>query len=327
MAPQLIFGTATFGMAAAFNNPEDVKSLLTALKSLNINHLDTAARYPPTNPWKSEELIGEAEELSRSFVVDTKCYTDTATNGSGDLEKDKMEESVGKSLGLLHRKSVHVLYAHRADPSTPLEVQIRNFNEQITKGRCEAWGVSNFTPSAMKKLLQICDEKGLEKPKYYQGAYNAITRAVEAKLLPLLRIHGIAFTGYVPLAGGFLTGNLVNNNTAGTRFDERGPMGKILKTRFDNAVLASAMMKFDTAVKEKGLLPAEVSLRWLVHHSALTDQDGIILGASRVEQVMGNVNLIEKGNLDEDVVALVEQLWKNAEGAHCELIWGNSMEG
>jgi hypothetical protein len=49
----------------------------------------------------------------------------------------------------------------------------------------------------MEKLLKICDEKGLHKPKYYQGVYNAIARSMERKLLPLLRAHNVAFTGYV----------------------------------------------------------------------------------------------------------------------------------
>lgn len=38
---------------------------------------------------------------------------------------------------------VNVLYSHRADPATPLEEQIQAFNEQISKGHCNA--VSNST--------------------------------------------------------------------------------------------------------------------------------------------------------------------------------------
>lgn len=48
---------------------------------------------------------------------------------------------------------VNVLYAHRADPSTPLTEQIQNFNEQIVQGRCKAvsrcasvFVLSYFTP-------------------------------------------------------------------------------------------------------------------------------------------------------------------------------------
>ena len=33
---------------------------------------------------------------------------------------------------------MNILYAHRADPSTPLEEQIMAFNQQIEQGRCQA---------------------------------------------------------------------------------------------------------------------------------------------------------------------------------------------
>lgn len=140
MAPNLIFGTATFGMdPPSFQDAASVRDLLTTLQSLNIKRLDTAARYPPLYPGQSESLIGETAELSKGFEVDTKIYTDTAKDGSGDLSKENMEKSVTESLQRLKRDGgVNVLYAHRADPETPLEEQIQNFNEQIKQGHCKA---------------------------------------------------------------------------------------------------------------------------------------------------------------------------------------------
>lgn len=107
MAPILIFGTATFGMdPPSFPDVDSVEKLLPALKELGISRLDTAARYPPLRPGRSEELIGEVAQLSSGFEVDTKVYTDTRTDGSGDLEREKMEESVEKSLKSMKRGGV-----------------------------------------------------------------------------------------------------------------------------------------------------------------------------------------------------------------------------
>lgn len=141
MSPQLIFGTATFGGAPpAFETASSIESLLSTLQTLNITHLDTAARYPPTNPGRSEELIGEVASsvLSENFQIDTKCLVDTATDGSGDLSAESMNASVEKSLASLKRDSVDVLYAHRPDPATPLEQQVRNFHAVIEGGNCQA---------------------------------------------------------------------------------------------------------------------------------------------------------------------------------------------
>lgn len=105
MPPKLIFGTATFGMPGhgAFEETEAVVPLMATLKELGIKHLDTGARYPPPRPGRSEEIIGETGD---GFVVDTKVYTDTSTDGSGDLEKGAMEKSVEDSLKRLKRDRV-----------------------------------------------------------------------------------------------------------------------------------------------------------------------------------------------------------------------------
>lgn len=110
MAPKLIFGTATFGMEpGSLTDAPSVGELLTTLKSIGIDRLDTAPRYPPFHPGRSEELIGEVADLSGEFVVDTKLFTDTATDGSGDLNKESMERSIEQSLRRLQRRSVRII--------------------------------------------------------------------------------------------------------------------------------------------------------------------------------------------------------------------------
>lgn len=108
MAPQLIFGTATFGMdMTEFQDPESVKRILSTAQELGVQRLDTGARYPPRNPGRSEELIGETTKTllsdSSSFTVDTKIYTDAQTDGSGDLTQDAVEASITASLKRLQR--------------------------------------------------------------------------------------------------------------------------------------------------------------------------------------------------------------------------------
>ena len=48
----------------------------------------------------------------------------------------------------------------------------------------------------LQKMLHICEEKGLQKPSSYQGDYNVVTRGMEAKLLPILRKHGMVFNAF-----------------------------------------------------------------------------------------------------------------------------------
>ena len=104
MSPQLIFGTASFGMdLTEFQDPQSVENLLKTLQELGIHRLDSGARYPPLKPGRAEELIGEAKELSQSFIVDTKVYTNTQTDGSGDLAGEAINKSLQASLQRLRR--------------------------------------------------------------------------------------------------------------------------------------------------------------------------------------------------------------------------------
>ncbi|KUI67931.1 putative carboxylesterase 15 [Cytospora mali] len=99
MAPHLIFGTSTLGMdMTEFQDAESVKSLLGHLEELGIDRLDTAARYPPFKPGRSEQLLGEANASAANFLIDTKIYTDTSTDGSGDLTREAVEKSVNASF-------------------------------------------------------------------------------------------------------------------------------------------------------------------------------------------------------------------------------------
>lgn len=106
MAPQLIFGTASFGMdMTEFQDAASVKTILKTARELGIQRLDTGARYPPRNPGRSEELIGEAKALLSDgfFTVDTKVYTNVQTDGSGDLTREAVDASIKASLKRLQR--------------------------------------------------------------------------------------------------------------------------------------------------------------------------------------------------------------------------------
>lgn len=71
------------------------------------------------------------------------------------------------------------------------------------------------------------------------------------------------------------------------------------------------------AAKEN-LTLVEISLRWLVHHSALKHRrvdgnDGIIIGVSSVEQLDANLKDLEKGPLSVEVLEALEKAWKASE--------------
>ncbi|KAL8832268.1 MAG: hypothetical protein Q9191_000367 [Dirinaria sp. TL-2023a] len=182
------------------------------------------------------------------------------------------------------------------------------------------WGVSNFSPEVLEKMLSLCEENGLQKPCCYQGEYNLVTRAMETKLLPILRAHRLTYNAFRPFAVGFLTGKLVNNEHAGTRFGDEHPFGKLARGLYSAEDLHTAMKKFDNEIKLHGLTSVEVAIRWLAYHSVLEAEDGIVLGASKVKQIRETVAMIHKGPLPEEVVNSAESLWIAVKGSRGDII-------
>ena len=80
------------------------------------------------------------------------------------------------------------------------------------------------------------------------------------------------------------------------------------------------MKKFEAEARSHHVTPIEVALRWIAHHSALRDEDGIILGASKVKQIRETVFMIRKGPLPREVLKTAEDFWSAVKGSRGEII-------
>lgn len=370
-----------------FQGATEIENLLQTLKSLGINRLDTAPRYPPLKPGEAERLLGAAPGLSGTFTIDTKAYADTRTDGSGDLSSEAIQKSISGSLEKLNRPQavgwslwtscslvveycaawnltsemkVSLLYAHRADPSTPIAEQIQSVNDQIAQGRCEsvsAYAKTQLGPGLTDlvhsggyqarplRCLKIFSSFAMRRAGRNQAPIKGTTTwspgpwkqsfshsprpqhdicrvpvclsgpisgcvLFTSQLFDFLgrATDGIA-RGERTLGAGFLTGNLVNNRSEGTGMSEENPLGKAMQRVFAGDEPNRAMKKLVTEVRALGLSSTEVAIRWAVHHSALRDEDSIILGASKSRQIEETVALIRKGPLTPEVIALTDELW------------------
>lgn len=156
------------------------------------------------------------------------------------------------------------------------------------------------------------------RPSVYQGMYNAITRSIEAELVPACRRYGLDIVVYNPIAGGLLSGKIRSADmTAATtpaegRFSDNAAMGKMYRGRYFRDSTFRALRVIEGAVDKAGLTMVETTLRWTVHHSQLKvkdGNDGIIIGVSSLEQLGANLDALEKGPLPEDVVKSLDEAW------------------
>ena len=120
-----------------------------------------------------------------------------------------------------------------------------------------------------------------------------------------------------PLGGGFLTGKVTfappsGDSLARTRWAGESAMAYYPKT-FDKPAMHNALRQLNKSCEAYSVSLTEVSLRWLMHHSALGPGDGVILGAKRVEQLEANVCDCRKEPLPEDLRKAVESMWEEVE--------------
>ena len=167
-------------------------------------------------------------------------------------------------------------------------------------------GVSNFPPTMLEQWLDISAKESYVKPSVFQGQYNLLCRGYETTLFPLLRKHSIQFNAYSPLAGGFVLGNFTPEGIqGGERFAKPSPF----TFWYDKPGMHEAIRQLRKISSDEGIDMDELNVRWLFHSSILNDEDGVILGWSKSQQLSKNVGQIKKGPLSESVVKQMNELW------------------
>ena len=84
----------------------------------------------------------------------------------------------------------------------------------------------------------------------------------------------------------------------------------MLKQAFDKKEFHDAINSLTAALEPHKISKPEACIRWLAFHSKLRAGDGIIFGASKVSYIPQNAEAIRKGPLPEEVVSVMDNLWK-----------------
>ena len=102
-----------------------------------------------------------------------------------------------------------------------------------------------------------------------------MARYLEKSLFPVLRKLGIVLYAYSPLAGGFLSKSLTDLDAGAGRFD-KDVMGRMYNNMYNKLSLREGLKLWSAIAEKEGVTKAELAYRWVAHHSALTDTDGIV---------------------------------------------------
>ena len=302
---KLILGTMTFGESVF--SPE-VGAFINAFLDAGYKELDTAYVY---NDGTCERLLGEVlPGLSRPYKIATKVNPRI----SGRLDGAAAYKQVNESLERMKLSKVDTVFLHFPDPATPVIVVLVAMADLHDQGKFGELGLSNFPAWMVADVWHICDRHGWVKPTVFEGIYNPLTRKAEVELNDCLNHFGMRFYAYNPMCGGLLTGRYGKFEDVPTdgRFTYRpNYQGRYWKKSFFEGV--DVIKK---AAEEVGITTIEATYRWLAYHSMLNAErgDAILIGASKLNHLLQNMEAVKAGLLPESVVNAFNTAWSITKG-------------
>ena len=301
---KIVLGTMNFGPQLDL---EASRTMVKAYLATGGRELDTAYVY---NDGATENILGEVlpELKTNSYEIATKVHPRI----TGKLDRATILMEFGESLRRMKRDSVDLLYFHFPDGKTPIDEALEAVAELHQQGKIKELGLSNYPAWQVIDIAYKCDKFGCLRPTVYQGMYNALCRNVDPELFPAIRSLGMRFYAFNPLAGGLLTGK--HHHFEDTPEPGRFARLKSYRDRYWKHSYFDAIEQIKQACDAEGVPMVEAAYRWLVNHSCMKAElnDGILLGASKQEQLLQNLEAAKKGPLSENIVSAMDEAWEIA---------------
>jgi len=306
---------------------ETTKELLNLWKKAGFTEIDTALMY---QAGKSEKILGELGSSS-AFSIATKAnpWYDIAINSTtmkqmNGFAAEALTHQLKQSLQFLNTNKVTLFYLHAPDHNTPLLETLKTICKLKEENLFDEWGLSNYPAWQVVHIYHLCKQNHISPPTVYQGMYNCITRDVEKELFPALKLCGIRFNAYNPLAGGILTGKYKQNDDPNSgRFSGKTIWGEKYRQRYWKKEFFDAFQMIESCGQKYNITILQASLSWLYYHSALSSSrgDGVILGGSNLEQLTTNIDAVKQLKpLPDEVLAAIDEAWKLCAPV-CEQYW------
>lgn len=284
-----------------FNEAEALRILETAA-DCGITLIDTADIYNKSN---SELTIGKfIKQNKKQFYIVTKCGRGLSPHVAEGYTAENVEMFVDNSLSRLGLEQLDMVLLHCPPASVYYKDELfAGIDKIVQKGKIAAYGVS------VEKVSE-----GLKAMDYNISAIEVIFNMFRLKpteqLFPLAKEKNIGILARVPLASGLLTGKFTKDTVFGQRdhrnFNRDGQS-------FDKGETFSGV-DYKTGLKAVEELKklfstndiAPYALRWILMHDEVS---AVIPGASRAEQVLGNVRAAELPALSQYEMNRVDEIY------------------
>jgi aryl-alcohol dehydrogenase-like predicted oxidoreductase len=301
---EISFGTQTFGWTTG---SDEAFKMLDHYIAEGGNYLDTADSY---NDGASEEMLGQwlkRRGKTDDLIVGTKVFfnqrASVSSNESGHSKKH-IVRSLERSLTRLGIEAVDLYQLHCIDRGVDLEILAETMDDLVRGGKIIHYGLSNFPPSAIMKLVMLGKCRHFHQPATLQLEYSLLVRSPEWELLPVCQEEHIGTLAWSPLAGGWLTGKYKRNvappENSRVGRDDRDydqPDKRDTERTWD-------ILRLSKEIAEKRGIPvSHVALNWLRRKGSVST---ILIGARILEQLKENLSCTNWDLSDEEEMKLDE---------------------
>ncbi len=293
----------SFGSWVTFGKQMDINPAKECLKyalDQGVNFFDNAEVY---SHGASEEIMMEGfRQLGvkrNEFILTTKFFwgIEGRVNFQNTLNRKYLMQAIEGSLKRLKTDFVDVVYCHRYDPATPMHEIVFAMDQMIRDGKALYWGTSEWPAEAIGQAYDFAVANGLHRPIVEQPQYNLVHREkVEKEFKPLYEKMKLGLTTWSPLASGLLTGKYLN----GIPENSRASMSNLsyVREEIENKEKHQKSVKLNELSKKSGISMTHLALGWCALNPNVST---VILGASRLEQLKENLQVIGKMSQIADV--------------------------
>ncbi len=283
---------------------ENIKELLFTSFDEGITHFDLANNYGPEYGSAEENfgrvMASDLRPYRDEMIISTKAGYDMWPGPYGNWGSRKyLTASLDQSLKRMKLDYVDIFYHHRPDPETPLEETMNALSDIVRQGKALYVGLSNYNAVQLKAAAAILKEN--KTPLLItQPRYNMLDRWVETDgLLDAASDAGAGVICFSPLAQGVLTERYLN----GIPQDSRAARDHFLHADSITEEKLSMVRRLKEIADSRGQSLAQMALSWVLRGGKVTS---VLIGASRKEQIIDNIKIVDKLDFTEKELADIE---------------------
>ena len=276
---------------------------------LGITHFDLANNYGRAADGSAEENFGrilksDLMKYRDEMIISTKAGYDmwAGPYGNGGSRKYLMA-SLDQSLKRMGLDYVDIFYHHKPDSDTPLEETMQTLADIVRQGKAFYVGISNYKKEEAEKAVKMLKE--MKVPCLInQIRYNMFERWCEEGLLDVLDREGTGCICYSPLAQGALSNKYLKEIPKDSRAMREGTT---IADRYLSEKQIEIVRELNKIAEERGQSLAQMALSWILRRKEITS---VLIGASKVEQIVDNVNALKKLDFTQEELKRIEEILK-----------------